>query len=353
MIRRVMAMAAPDAINLALGELRYPFPDLLRQKAIELMQSAEPSYTPNAGILELRKAISDYYGKNASWEQVCVCNGAEEALFVLATAILNPGDVVAIPDPDYSAYPSICSMMQADILRLPMRKDLRSVDLSVWEEQLSSGVKMLLLSNPQNPGGFYFDNGQMRDLLDICRKYNVIPVVDEIYRELYLKEPISSFWGMAENLFIIGGLSKSHQMSGWRLGWLLSPKEFSPHIISTRQYVSTCSNWLSQYLACYALSVEGMNILSGVRASLKHSQSIVLDGLKDCFREILIPNAGPYIMCKTDIDDLEYATKLAAKGVIVVPVSAFGELGKGWIRINHAVEDELLIRAMGILKALR
>ncbi len=337
-----MALAPQGAVNMALGELGYAFPSNLRARAISLLQSGNPSYTPNAGLPELREAISAYYGKDAHPDQICVCNGAEEAIFILLTALINPGDRIAIPDPDYPAYPAIARMMTAEVIRLKSSCQPDRVDWEQWERQLAGGVKLLLLSNPTNPTGLYLAPDELDKLIEICAKYNVILAMDEIYRELYLQTQPLSAWGLYDKLFVISGLSKSHLMSGWRIGWLLSPPGFSSAIIKTRQYVSTCSNWLSQMLGIFALSKEGMEETAVIRRQLANSQLMAYNALKGYFPELLLPAATPYIMFKVPDDDLQYASALASRGVITVPGSAFGDVARGWIRINHALDPDAL-----------
>lgn len=343
-----MAQASAEAINLALGELGYSFPEQLRWQAIKLLEDATPAYTANAGLMDLRIAIANYYSPAVSPDQICVCNGAEEAIFILLSALINRGDRVAIPDPDYSAYPSIVSMMEAETLRLPYNADLMTIDFALWDKLLAQNVRLLLLSNPRNPTGIFLTLSEMKKLIDICDKYGIILAVDEIYRELYLDELPHSFWGLYDKLFVISGLSKSHLMSGWRLGWIVSPSAFSASIIKTKQYVSTCSNWLSQKLAIFALSEIGMEIVFKVREKLRESQAMVQASFLD-YPKILIPSASPYIMYYIGVDELEYCAQLAKRGVITVPGRAFGSVSKGWVRLNHAVEADLLAKALDII----
>ncbi|MDZ4183074.1 MAG: pyridoxal phosphate-dependent aminotransferase, partial [Candidatus Cloacimonadaceae bacterium] len=181
LIRQIMNLAPPDAINLALGELGFPMPEFLREQAIKLLRDANPVYTPNAGLSETRTAIAEHYYPGASIDRICVTNGAEEAIFITLFALINPGDKVAIPDPDYTAYPAICQMLEAKNVRLPFREDFHSIDWDVWEQILSGGVKALILSNPSNPSGFTLDEASAQKLAEICDRHQVAIIVDEIY----------------------------------------------------------------------------------------------------------------------------------------------------------------------------
>lgn len=345
LIRQVMQSAPPDAINLALGELGFTLPDLLRSKALELLQQATPRYTPNAGIPGLRQAISDHY-HGSSAEQVCVCNGVEEALFVTLQAILDPGDLVAVPDPDYPAYSAICKLMDASVMRLPFESDILSVNWDEWDRLLTPQVKALVFSHPSNPCGHVFSAEELERLVCLCEERGIILIVDEIYKHLWFDHAPPGFFGKAEGIFILGGLSKSHCMSGWRIGWVLSPLVLAASVIKARQYVSTCSNWLSQHLAEYALSPDGMQAADEVMEQLKACRSLAREKLSPFHQQALFPSASPYMMLKVNGDDLSICRDLAAKGVICVPGIAFGEVTKGWLRLNYAVPQEILAPAL-------
>jgi len=351
LMRAVIQNAPPGAINLALGELGYPLPQNLRDHAVELLASATPVYTPNAGLPELREAIAAQYGEDVSPQRVCVCNGAQEALFLSLFSFIEAGDTVAVPDPDYTAYASILTVLGARVVRLPISRDLRSIDWDFWRTKLSHGVKALLLSSPNNPCGFFLKQRDSQILSRICAEYGITAVVDEIYRSLSFAGIPASLLGKVERLFIIGGLSKSHCMSGWRLGWVLGPDEFSATLTKAKQYVSTCTGWLSQKLALHALGKQGRLAADKVFIQLLDSRGHAFGQLGSrCPAEFLhIPDATPYLMLRCDADDLAVAGKLATKGVITAPGSAFGKKSAGMIRINYGVPLELMTPALEII----
>lgn len=345
LIRQIIQTAPPGAINLALGELGFPLPEILRQKALKLLREATPVYTPNAGIPELREAIANLY-PGCDPESVCVCNGVEEAIFVSMLTLLDPGDKVAIPDPDYPAYPAIAKILDCEVIRLPFADDLLSVDWNVWESLLKSGVKALILSHPSNPCGHIFSAEEVERLVNICEASGITLIVDEIYGSLAFEGSVPSFYGHTRNLFVLGGLSKSHCMSGWRIGWTVSPPELASAVIKARQYVSTCSNWLSQHLAVFALSESGSVAAVDVLEQLKTSRKLALRMLEPYRKDLLVPTATPYLMLRVKGDDLQLCRNLASKGVICVPGRAFGAASQGWIRLNIAVPPNKLETAL-------
>lgn len=352
LIRQVMNNAPPDAINLALGELAFPLPNFLKQAAIKLIREGNAVYTPNAGLFTLREAVAEYYADSTTATQICICNGAEEAVYLTLLSLINPRDWLAIPDPDYPAYSAIAGMMGAKVVRLPLAEDLNRIDWKLWESLLTPNIKALLLSTPSNPSGLCFSRPDLEHLAAICNEHNIIVIVDEIYKHLYLREPQASPDQDFNNLIRIGGLSKSHCMSGWRLGWINAPLKIAPALIKAKQYVSTCAPWLSQKLAEIALSTEGWKHSELIRQRLARHQALALEILKDTNNPILAPPAGPYLMLKISGDDLAFTTMAAQKGVICVPGSAFGRVSQGWIRLNFGVVKQDLIEGFTRLKKM-
>lgn len=354
LIRQVIGLAGPHAINLALGELGYALPKFLQEKAHELLDSGTAVYTPNAGLPELRESLAEYYADQTQAGQICVTNGAEEAVFLTLMVIADPGTVIAIPDPDYAAYPAIVRILGCPIQRLPFDPDLMGIDWTAWAELLArSDSRILLVSNPQNPSGKYFSYDELNTLATICNRLGIILVVDEIYRELYADAAIPQPGAGFDNIIRIGGLSKSHCMSGWRLGWVNAPAEITATITKGKQYVSTCAHWLSQKLAVAALSPLGMEAQAGIRERFRRDRMTaaeLLSGISEaCF--LHVPQAGPYLMLQTPLRGQETAAMLAQQGVIAVPGSAFGMVSQNWIRLNFAVPEPDLLQGFQTLKA--
>lgn len=349
LIRKVMECAPPNAINLALGELGFAMPDALKEQSVKLLYEGNPAYTPNAGLPELRARIGEVH--NSQPEQIVITNGAEEAVFIALLATLNPGDVVAIPDPDYTAYSSIAAIFEAEVLRLPFEPDFQTIDWEKWEILLQR-AKVLILSAPSNPSGFCFDEKSALRFAELVNRHSVIVIVDEIYARLWFEVTPTELSPFVDKLIRIGGLSKSHLLSGWRLGWIIAPPEMVPSLTKAKQYISTCSHWLSQKLAIFVLSQKGLELAEEVRLKLKANQ----DWLKEHFKstlpkginEIYFPTASPYVLMRTD-DPFAYCSSAAQKGVIMVPGKAFGEVSKSHVRVNIGVEPTLLRQAFKLL----
>ncbi len=349
LIRQVMQNAPPQAINLALGELGFPMPEALKEQAIRLLREGNPAYTPNAGLPELRSAVATTHQVNP--EEVMITNGAEEAVFIALMSIVNPGDIVAIPDPDYPAYPAIASILDARVVRLPFESDFTTIDWDKWE-RLLTGCKAIILSSPSNPSGFCFNADSAIRFVQLVQRHSVLVIVDEIYARLWFDHAPLKLSSYLSGLIRIGGLSKSHLLSGWRLGWIIAPQQMISSFTKAKQYISTCSHWLSQKLAVYALGEAGQKLAEETRLNLKINRDWLMEqfgkSLPANITAVHFPEATPYIMMQTS-NPLSYCRLAAEKGVIMVPGQAFGQQSSAWVRMNIGVELELLKNATELL----
>jgi len=342
LLRKLMAKAPPNTINLALGELGFDFPEVLAAKAIELLRGGQPRYSPNAGIAELRHRIA--YDYSAKAENVCVCNGAEESLYIALQALLNPGDKLAIPDPDYPAYPVLAQLAGAQIVRLPFDRDFSTIPWDTWKAKLQ-GVKAVLMSSPSNPSGYCLNEVDAQQLSILLNDKGIVLIVDEIYRELYFQKPMQVDNSMFDRLIRIGGLSKSHLMSGWRIGWIVAAKTMIESATKLKQYVSTCPAWLSQHLALFAL--DRNEIPQKVRQKILQNIELIKEAFST--EKMHIPQASPYVLIHSNHPKKQVETWLQ-KGVLTSPGIAYGVVSAAWIRINHAVEKESLKQALRIIQ---
>ena len=339
-----MSIAPPDAINLGLGEIRLPLPACLKNIAQKIISEENLFYTPNAGLPELRQVIAQYYHLD-SGDAVCVTVGAEEAIFAALFAYLNPGDEVVLADPSFLAYKTIIQMLKAKpvFFDLAAENDFRFSQIS-FETAITSQTKIVLLNNPINPTGTCYNNEDLAFIADFCRGKNILLIVDEVYRELFIGKPLPSILEFTSNALVISSLSKSHCLSGYRLGWLAShnPKLLEP-IIKVHQYLCTCTSTLSQKIAITAFSEEGKKAVQSIKKYLDTNRNLALLLLD---RKKIMPNqAHPYIFISVE-DDVKTVEKLLKQKVIAIPGSAFGRNGKNWIRINYGVETALLQQAL-------
>jgi len=346
LIRQIHDAAPQGAINLGLGEIQFAFPKRLAEEAKRIIDEESIVYTPNAGLLSSRQAIAMYHGPQFDPNGVCITNGAEEALFCTLTACIDPEDQVAIVDPAYSAYETIVRMAEGRPLRVPLLSTTFQTDREALSALAVLQCKVLILCHPSNPTSVAFSFEDMQWIVDFCFEHGIFLIVDEIYRELYLNNPIRSFAECMNNqhLIIISGLSKSHCATGWRLGWVIGSTDLIQQIIIVHQYVSTCAGFVAQRLLPLALSKVGMESVTKLRSELQVNYHFITKELRKSIPQWSIPesHAAPYLFVKVEGDDLELAKQLAQSGVITVPGQAFGKIGMGYLRISYALPKDLL-----------
>ena len=345
-IREIFDNAPEKAINLGLGEIQFSTPSNIVEYAKQILQDRKIHYTPNAGLKELREKVSEYYLNKVPYENICITVGAEEAIFATILAYVNPGDEVLLANPCYLAYETIVKIAGGKPVYFNLDPcDDFSLDKISFMKKISSKTKLLILNNPSNPLGICFYTEEINYLIKICKQNNILIIVDEVYRELYLQEKPVSFVDMEENALIISGLSKSHCMTGWRLGWVVSRnRELIDPIISLHQYICTCAPYISQKVAVYALSHEGMNSKDEIRLILKDNCDYLKKEIikHSHFIKFLENSSSPYLFVQYDMDDAKLTRILSENGVLVIPGSAFGSKGKKWIRINYGLDKEIL-----------
>ena len=351
LIRKLINKAPENAINLGLGEIQFPTPKLLLKYAKEILNNGRINYTPNAGLPELCEAIAGYYNSTYA-ENICVTVGAEEAIFATLFSYLDQGDEILIVDPSYPAYKTIIEMLGGApvYFDLDPQNDFK-LDKNSFLSGISDATKMVILNNPSNPLGISFSQDEIEFIFETCYQKNILIVVDEVYRELFLQKRPDSLFERNGNIIIISGLSKSHCMTGWRIGWAISNKpELIKPIITAHQYICTCAPYLSQKVAVKALSAEGLKANEVIREKLRSNRDFILIKFNSFSQDIYIlpSTSSPYLFVNLQLNDLLFAERLVASGVIVVPGCAFGNKGKGWLRINYGIETKLLEQGIDI-----
>ncbi len=354
-LRKFFDKAPKNSINFGLGEIQLTTPKILTDKAIDVLKHKDIRYTPNAGLPDLQKAISNYYNIKLD-NNVCVTTGAEEAIFASLFSFVNPGDEVLIANPTYIAYKTIIKILDGVAVEFNIDPKLNfELDRNDFSSKITSKTKVLLLNNPSNPTGKCFSEDEIDFIISKCIDNNIIIIVDEIYRELYTEARPLSFLEKNGKIIVISGLSKSHCMSGWRIGWAVSndPGLIKPIIVS-HQYICTCAPYISQEIAITALSKEGMDAQRGIREELIANKKIVLDMFEQYLPDISIlqNTSSPYIFFKVNIDDIILADMLLKKGLIIMPGSFFGSNGEYWIRLNYAVDKKKLAKGLDIIKSI-
>ena len=341
LLRKIFDSAPNDSLNLGLGEIRFPTPRLLIKSGQKILENGYLGYTPNAGLFETRQVIADYYENLIDPDQVCVTNGAEEGIFASILSTVNPGDEVLLTDPCFVAYSSVIKMAGGIPVYIGLPSE-NSFELNYdnIKAKISPRTTTFLFSNPSNPLSKSFSSEERESIIKISRENNITIIADEIYRDLYYHQRSESFLESTDNVIVISGLSKSHCMTGWRLGWVATNnKSVLTAIVNAHQYISTCASYISQKVTVMALSEAGMATVNSLKNILKTNLEILLDFMRTHFTNFRFvePDAAPYLFFTLGTDDILLAQKLAKLGIIVIPGRTFGSNGKGWIRMNYSI----------------
>lgn len=352
-LRQLFDKAPIDAINLGLGDIQLPTPKVITDRAVNIIKKGNIKYTPNAGLPELQKAITKYYNIQLN-ENVCVTTGAEEAIFASLFSFINPGDEVLIANPTYIAYKTIIKMLGGVTVEFDLDPLLNfELDRNDFVNKISSKTKILLLNNPSNPTGRCFSEEDIDFMISKCNENNILIIVDEIYRELFIEKKPTTFLDKTGKIIVISGLSKSHCMSGWRIGWAVSNNaELIKPIIVSHQYICTCAPCISQEAAITALSSEGMKAQNEIRLELISNREFILKQFKQILPDlpILINTSSPYLFINVKVDDRVLVNKLLKHGLIVMSGGIFGSNGKHWIRLNYATDKKNITTGVLIIK---
>ena len=337
-----------DAISLGVGEPDFDTPWHIRDEGIYSLEKGRTFYTSNAGLKELKVEISKYLDRRFGLKydynkEMLVTVGGSEAIDIAMRAMLDPGDEVLIPQPSYVSYVPCCVLANGTpvIIELKAEDDFR-LTAEELEAAITPKTKLLVLPFPNNPTGAVMEKKDLEAVAEIVEKYDLYVLSDEIYAELtYLENHVSiaSLPGMNERTIVINGFSKSHAMTGWRLGYACGPEVILKQMLKIHQFAIMCAPTTSQYAAVEALK-NGDEDVAMMRGEYNGRRRYVLKRFQDmglpCFEPFGAFYAFPCIR-EFGMTSDEFATELLqSKKVAVVPGTAFGACGEGFLRISYA-----------------
>lgn len=355
----VVEMNDPEVISLGVGEPDFDTPWHIRDEGIYSLEKGRTFYTSNAGLKELKIEISKFldrrYGlKYDSANEILVTVGGSEGIDIAFRSMLDPGDEVLIPEPCYVSYLP-CARLAGGVpvtIELKAENDFRLTAQQV-EAAITPKTKILVLPFPNNPTGAVMEKKDLEAIAEVVKKHDLFVLSDEIYSELtYLDNHVSiaSLPGMKERTIVINGFSKSHAMTGWRLGYACGPKEIIGQMLKVHQFAIMCAPTTSQYAAVSALR-NGDKDVAMMREQYNQRRRFLLHRFKEMGLECFEPFGAFYIFpCIKEfgMTSDEFATELLqAKKVAVVPGTAFGNSGEGFLRISYAYSLEDLKVALG------
>lgn len=339
LIRQINALATPLSINLGIGEPNVEPDERLREMARAAITTSW-HYSPNAGHLSLRKKLCENTPYDAKSE-VCVTAGTQEGLFSIFTAFVNPGDEVLVPNPGFLVYATLARICGATVVTYDMEPPSWQIDVAQLERRITPRTKLIIVNSPSNPLGSVTDAATLQHIANL----GPLVVSDEVYREIWYDAPPASMSGMSDNVLVLSGLSKSHAMTGLRLGWIHAREALMKTIITAHQYVATCASVVSQALAESIFSDPEWNAqwLNGIRAQFATQRQAALYAIvHELEFEIAKPAGAFYAFAAIPAcDSISLAKTLATDAaVLVIPGVAFGSHGEGFMRISYAAPVE-------------
>ena len=347
-----------DAISLGVGEPDFDTPWHIREEGIYSLEKGRTFYTSNAGLKELKTEICGYLSRRFEVtydpdHEVMVTVGGSEAIDIALRAMLNPGDEVLVPQPSYVSYVP-CTILANGV---PVIIDLEAKDqFKLTKEKLLEKItpktKVLILPFPNNPTGAVMDARELKEIADIVIEKDLFVISDEIYAELTYggdHSTIAAFPGMKDRTVLINGFSKSYAMTGWRLGYAAAPRMILEQMLKIHQFAIMCAPTTSQYAAVAALR-DGDKDVAVMRESYDQRRRYLMHAFQEMGLECFEPNGAFYTFpCikRFGMTSDEFATRLLMEEkVAVVPGTAFGDCGEGYLRISYAYSLKNLKEAL-------
>jgi len=348
-IRQVFDRALPGSINLGLGEPDLPTPDVIRREAARVVLEEQNGYTTHAGLPALRERVaSDYAQLRLAPEQVVVTAGSQEALYIALLTLVGEGDEVLIPNPGFVAYPTIVRMAGGTprFYALPSARDF-SFDAEDFRRQLTPRTKVVVCISPSNPTGRVLSRAELSEMARALEGSGAYLVSDEIYRDLYFtpERPASVSEFRPERTLVIGGLSKSMSMTGWRLGWLCGDADVLKSALVLHGYTTTCASTVSQKAALAAWTEEAAAARASMRETFRARRDHLLGLLsRELGLRAVATEGAFYTMVDVSAhgDSMSVAERFLEHRVITVPGSAFGTEGEGHLRVSFCADTGVL-----------
>ena len=350
----------PGVLRLTLGEPDFTTPDHVKEAAKRAIDQDQSYYTGMSGLLTLRQAASDFVKEKYQLDynpenEILVTIGATEALSATLTAILEEGDKVLLPAPAYPGYEPIVNLVGAEIVEIDTTDNGFVLTPEMLEKAIleqGDKLKAVILNYPANPTGITYSREQLEALAVVLRKYEIFVVCDEVYSELtYTGENHVSLGTMLrDQAIIINGLSKSHAMTGWRLGFIFAPANFTAQLIKSHQYLVTAANTMAQHAAVEALTA-GKDDAEPMKKEYIQRRDYIIDKMTDLGFEIIKPDGAFYIFAKIPAgysqDSFAFLKDFAQKkAVAFIPGAAFGQYGEGYVRLSYAASMGTIREAM-------
>ena len=361
-----LVLGMKDVISLGVGEPDFVTPWGIREKAIYSIEKGYTSYTSNKGMIELRRDIAHFLKNRHGLvydpdEEILITVGVSEAFDLVARAITNPGDKVLVPEPSYVSYFPVFYLAggRPSYLKTNINNGFKLTPEQL-EKACDKNTKTLVINYPANPTGASYTKSELKEFSKIIKKRDITVVSDEVYDELtydFNHTPFATLPGMKSKTVYLNGFSKAYAMTGFRIGFACGPKQIISAMTKIHQYTMLCASIISQMAASEALK-NGMKSVYQMKREYRRRREFIVDELNRLGLRSQKPEGAFYVfpsIKNTGYDSIEFAMELLKKKkVAVVPGTAFGPSGEGYIRISYASSfdnlKEAVARISGLLK---
>lgn len=346
----------PNIIKLTLGEPDFNTPEHIKKAAIKAIEDDKSHYTPNAGIPELRDATVAYFNKKYNLHykgsQVITTIGATEGIQAATQTVLNPGETVLVPTPIFPIYMSDAEINGGSYVAIDTSADGFKLTPERLQKEIDEhdNVKMLAFNYPCNPTGVTYSREELEALAEVAKKAGIWVLSDEIYSELtYTQKHISMAEVLPEQTILISGLSKSHAMTGWRIGFIFGPQEFIDQAVKAHQYMVTAPTTNCQYAALEAMT-NGENDSKPMKEEYAKRRDYLKEKLEEVGFTMASPDGAFYLFAKIPStckqNSWDFVRDLAQKArVALIPGISFGPGGEGYVRISYAASMDKIKEA--------
>jgi len=349
-IRKVFDLAArlPDPINLSIGQPDFDVPEACKRRAIEAIESGRNKYTVTQGEAALRSRIAEALRSEFGTfdSPVLVTSGVSGGILLAVLATLNPGDEAIVPDPYFVMYKHLVRLIGAVPVFVDTYPDWR-LKADRLESAVTDRTRMLILASPANPTGAVVSKEELASAMEVARRHNLLVLADEIYRDFVYDGPSASAWPMGDRVILLRGFSKSHAMTGWRLGYATGPAEVIHAMTTLQQYTFVCAPAPFQWAAVEAFEVDPSEQV----AAFRDRRDFVYEGLKDRFR-VEKPGGAFYLFPEAPGGSgTKFAERAVRAGVLVIPGGVFSQRDTHF-RISYAADRRTLERGLEALNRL-
>ncbi len=349
-IRKVFDLAAKmkNPVNLSIGQPDFDVPETVKSACIDAIQQGKNAYSPSQGIAPLRERLRAHceqrYGH--ADRDVFITSGTSGGLVLTMLSLINPGDEVLIFDPYFVMYPPLVKLAGGVPVFIDTYPDFR-IDLARVEASITPRTKLILFNSPGNPTGVNGSKEEVRGLAELCHQRNIALLSDEIYSQFSYDGPLETPADINPHTLVIDGFSKSHAMTGWRVGWVHGPSEIIQTMIKLQQFSFVCSPQPAQWAGLAALDVD----MASYCADYTRKRDMMVAGLKDDY-EFAIPNGAFYLFPKAPWGTgTAFVTKAIEHELLMIPGNIFSQQDTHF-RISYAAPDNVLERGIEILKRL-